>query len=211
MLHNHQTHEHATGTLLGKLNAEHHAPAANLRNNAGEFSSNFLQACLQIRPSLPAAAQNILFLDGLDSGYASGAGQLVATKGGGMQKRRFNEALPSSCVAHNGTNWHHAAAQSLGAGHQIRLHAFSVDAKPVAGATDAGLHLVRDEQCSLGLANFLCSGKIACGRHNDAALALDGLQDYRSSVLVHCCSQSISITIFHMGKALQKGLKGVAI
>ena len=97
------------------------------------------------------------WVSNVDGRHAGGASQLVAAEGGGMEEGRFNKALPSSRVADNGADGHHAAAQGLGAGHQVRLHALGVHAEPVAGATDTGLHLVGDEESSLSLTNLLGS------------------------------------------------------
>ena len=175
MLHNHQAHQHAARALLAKLDAQHHATATHCGNHAGEFRCNFFQASLQIRACFAATAQNILLLDGPDSSYAGSAGQLIAAKGRCMQKRCFNESLPSSLGADDGANGHHAAAQGFRAGHQIRLHAVGVNAKPVAGAANACLHLVGNEQCTLRLTNFLCTGQITGRGHDDTTLALNRL------------------------------------
>ena len=110
MLHNHQAHEHATSTLLSELDAQHHAPAAHLSNDAGELSSNLLQTCLEVRTSLRTTTLNILFLNCFDGCNTCGTGQLIATKGRGMQKGRFNKTLPSPLRANNGANGHNTTA-----------------------------------------------------------------------------------------------------
>ena len=64
----------------------------------------------------------------------------------------------------------------------VGLHAVVVAREQLAGAAEAGLHLVGDEQHVALAADPRARGEIAGRRHDDAALALDRLDEERGGV-----------------------------
>ena len=211
MLINHQAHKHTTCALLRQLDAQHHAAATNLLDNSREVCSDSLQASLQIRARFAAATQHILFLNRLNGSNTGSARQLTAAKGRGMQEGCFDKACPRARCADNRTDRHHAAAKRLRAGHKVRRNALMVHAEPFAGTADAGLHLISNQQCALLLADFLHLTQIALRRYDNAALALNRLQNHSSRIFIHSCLNSRRVTILYMRKAFQQRLERVAV
>ena len=70
-----------------------------------------------------------------------------------------------------------SAAESLGHGDQIGHHARVLDGEHLAGARDAALHLVGDQDDAVLVAEPAQSAQELERRHVEAALALDRLDD----------------------------------
>ncbi len=91
------------------------------------------------------------------------------------------QAAGVGCV-HDGRAAHHArdrqaAAQALGHGDQVGLHAVVLHGEQLARASEAGLHLVGDQQHAVLVAQLAQAGEQG-GRHGvKAPFALDGLHD----------------------------------
>ena len=128
-----------------------------------------------------------------------------------MQEGCFDKACPRARCADNRTDRHHAAAKRLRAGHKVRRNALMVHAEPFAGTADAGLHLISNQQCALLLADFLHLTQIALRRYDNAALALNRLQNHSSGVFIHNSLHSRSVAILYMRKALEQRLERIAI
>ena len=77
----------------------------------------------------------------------------------------------------------HAAGQSLGGRDDVGDHALVVDGEPVAGATEAALDLVGDEDDAVGRGPLRQRRQESVGRHDEAALALDRLDEQSGDVL----------------------------
>ena len=71
----------------------------------------------------------------------------------------------------------HAAGDGLAEQDHVRLDAAPLVAQQLAGAGDAGLDLVADEQDVVLLAQLLHFAQVAVRRHDDACFALDRLDD----------------------------------
>ena len=76
-----------------------------------------------------------------------------------------------------------AAGDRLRHGHQVGLDAVVLDREQLAGAAEAGLHLVDDEQDPLAVADRAQPLEELRRRGDEAALALDGLDDDRGDRL----------------------------
>ena len=70
-----------------------------------------------------------------------------------------------------------AVGDALGHGHDVGLDAVVLDGEELAGAPEAALHLVGDEQDALVVEDLLDGLEVAGRRHDDAALAHHGLGD----------------------------------
>ena len=211
VLVNHQAHQHTAGTLFGQLNADHHTSTAYFLDNGRIFRSDSLQTSLKISACLTSATQHILFLNSLDSCYTGSAGQLVTAKGRGVQKRCFNKTGPGTRSTDNRTYGHYTAAQSLSAGHQVGSNAVMINAEPFAGTADTGLYLIGNQQSTLLLADFLHLTQVTRRRNNNAAFALNRLQDNSSSILINSYLNSCSVAVFYMGKAIKQRFKRLAV
>ncbi|CVN11728.1 Uncharacterised protein [Streptococcus pneumoniae] len=124
--------------------------------------------------------QETVLLDGLEHGERRRRGDGVAAVGA-------PEAARVHGVHHLGAagdaGERHAAGDALGGRHQVRLDALGLGGEPGAGAGDAGLDLVRDEQDVVGLAPLDHGRQEALGRDDEAALALDRLHDHGGQVV----------------------------
>ena len=78
-----------------------------------------------------------------------------------------------------------APAQPLSEGNHVGNDALVFRCQHRTGASESGLDLVEDEQCSGGVADLAQSRQVAIGRNVHAALALEGLHDERRARVVH--------------------------
>src|SRR6266550_2287280 len=72
----------------------------------------------------------------------------------------------------------HASAEGLGHGDQIRRDAEMFGSEPFAGAGEAGLHFVGDEENAVLATDALQQLEIAGRRNDEAAFAENGLGDH---------------------------------
>src|SRR6266436_5356186 len=72
-----------------------------------------------------------------------------------------------------------AVRDAFGGDENVRLDAVVFDGKHLAGAPEAGLHLIRDEKNAVLVEDFFHLFEIVWWRHDDSALAHDGLGDKR--------------------------------
>ena len=73
----------------------------------------------------------------------------------------------------------HAAAERLAQDDAVGTDALVLECEPGAGAAEARLHLVEDQQHAVRVADAAQPGEIARRRHDDAGLALDRLDQHR--------------------------------
>src|SRR5439155_709266 len=72
----------------------------------------------------------------------------------------------------------HAAAEGFRRGDQIGLDTEMFGGKPFAGAGEAGLHFVDDEEDAVLAASILQQPEVVARRNDEAAFAEDRLGDY---------------------------------
>jgi hypothetical protein len=105
-----------------------------------------------------------------------------------------------------------ASAQGLRHGDYVGHHAEVLDAEPLPGAPDAGLHLVDDHERSLVVA-LVADGLeelLRCGAH--AALALDGLDYDGCDVLPDHALDGLGVPVLVVLERLaDQGLEGVLV
>ena len=69
----------------------------------------------------------------------------------------------------------------------------------MAGAADAALHLVDDQQCAGGVAGRPSSGEVARRRRNDPTLAQGRLEQHRSGMRTDCTAQCVDVAVVDEG------------
>ena len=91
-----------------------------------------------------------------------------------------------------------ARAQALGQRHDVGLHAPVLAGEHAAGAADARLHFVEDQQDAVLVAQRAQAGEEAVGRHDVAAFALDRLdQDRRDFRRRHAALEQHADVVEH--------------
>ena len=104
-----------------------------------------------------------------------------------------------------------AAADALAERHRVRRHAVVLPGEPVAGAADAGLDLVEDQERAVLAAELAQAGEVAGRRDVDAALALHRLDDERGRRAVDRGARGVEIAERHDGLVAQQRLVGIAV
>ena len=123
---------------------------------------------------LLATGQQLLAFIGVNHRQGSGAGQSVAAVGAAKAARR-GSVHDLGTPHHTGDR--HASGQALGHGDQIRLDTGMLEAEPGAGATEAGLHFVEDQNDAMLLGQLAqCLEKLRW-RGEEATIALHRLDE----------------------------------
>ena len=103
------------------------------------------------------------------------------------------------------------SAQALGQRHDVGHHSLTLVREPGAGAPDAGLHLVEDEEGTRGVRDLPGSAQVALGRHDDAPLALDGLQNDRRRRAVDRGAQRLDVAERDDGHVARQRPEGILL
>ena len=127
----------------------------------------------QPRPGPSGPAAHVLGLHHGQGGPCRGQGQGLTAEGraviAGPEGRRHLGPGPAGADRH-------AVAQRLGHGHHVGLEPLGLEGEPVAGAPEAGLHLIEHQEgVPLG-AQRPHGAQVVRARHLDAALALQRLE-----------------------------------
>jgi hypothetical protein len=104
----------------------------------------------------------------------------VAAERGAVRARR--EDVHHLAARDEGGHRQHSAAQRLAQDDAVRTDAFVLIGEPGAGAAEPGLHLVEDEEHAVRIADPAQAGDEARGRHDDARLPLDRLDQHGSGL-----------------------------
>jgi len=116
----------------------------------------------------------------VEGGEAGAHGEAVFAEGGGVDDGFFEGAVDGfvDVVAHeDGGDGDEASAEGFGEDDHVGLHVVVMGGDEGAGAADAGLNFVKNEQGAVFFAEDLDGGEIAGGRGDDAGFALKGLED----------------------------------
>ena len=127
---------------------------------------------------MPSSAERlgeIFFDDDAERGAGHGAGQRIAAEGAAVVAG-VEEAEDLARAEHGGDGIE-AAGERLADDEHVGLDALVLVGEELAGAAEAGLDLVGDEQDAVLLADGGGVFEEAVGRHEDAGLALDGLDE----------------------------------
>ena len=162
---------------------------------------------LEIRTCLRALF-HLAIQQHLDHSDGRGTAQRVATHGRAVVARLEGggRRLFSQHSAHG-----QPAAQRLGQGKDIRLHAADLVAKQGAGASQAGLHLVKDQQDAVCIAQLAQTLQKFWGRGHYAALTLHGLAHYGCGLIGDLGLYIRQVVILRMHKACRHGAEGLLI
>ena len=129
---------------------------------------------MQLVALLGGVREHALVAHGVDRGDAGGTGDGVAAV---RAAHRAGQALVPQLLAGGDGGQRIARGDALGDGHDVRLDAVVLVAEPLAGAAHAGLDLVDDEAGADLVGDGAQVAHELGGRHDEAALALDGLDD----------------------------------
>src|SRR5919199_1380171 len=159
--------------LLGELEGEHRAEAANLAD-LGYATRDAVEAGAEEPPELLGAPPELRLGNRVEDGRRGGAGDRVAAEGAAEAARGdgVHELGPAGDSGER-----KAAADRLPGDEKVRLGVVVLDRPYRTGAADAALHLVVDVEDPVAVAEPAQALR-EVGRHGDeAALALHGLED----------------------------------
>ena len=95
----------------------------------------------------------------------------------------------------------HARGQALGEHHCIRTNPSALKREPCTGAPDTGLHLVKEQQRIVLVAQRSCLLKERLIDHVHAALALNRLDEDARRLRTDRCAQCLDVVAGNMTKA----------
>src|SRR5467141_1516973 len=120
------------------------------------------------------AREQAVLLDRLNGGEGGGAGKRVTAEG--AAKRTHAGGVHDFGAAGDRGDGH-ATAERLGHSDQIGLDAEMFGGEPFAGAGEAGLHFIGDEENAVFAADILEELEIIARRNDEAAFAKNGFGD----------------------------------
>ena len=103
-------------------------------------------------------------------------GERIAAEGRAVRAGR--EDVHDLAAGDKGGHRQHPAAERLAQDQAVGTDALVLEGEPRAGAAQAGLHLVEDQQHAVCVADAAQGGEPARRRHDDAGLALDRLDKH---------------------------------
>ena len=133
-------HERACREILRQLDADEHAHAADLEDLV---ALDGLERVHQIRALFLGDGAVVVLDHEAHRAQRYGAGERVAAEGGAVVALGN---LAGDLLAGQNRADREAAAEALGAGHDVGNHVVELIAVQRARAADAGLHLVEDQQ-----------------------------------------------------------------
>ena len=118
-----------------------------------------------------------LLLEGLDRGYGGSASERMAGVGEPAGEEAVAQRLGDRLGDDHRPERHVAGVDALRDGEDVRDDVPVVAGEPLAGAAEAGHHLVQDQQDSVPVAGLSDRLQVAVGRDDDPVRADDGLED----------------------------------
>src|SRR5690606_6025491 len=141
--------------------------------------------------------QESVAFDGVEDGEGGRADDGVAAEGGAVAARCEQVGGPAEG---DGGAQRQSAAEALGEGDDVGQDTVvGLVLEPGAGAADAGLHLVEDEQRAGGGGDGAGGLEVAGRRDDDAVLALDRLDDHHGGVLGDRGGQGLGVAVGDVG------------
>ena len=131
-------------------------------------------------PRCSARAGEVFGFEDVEGGEAGAHGESVLAEGGGVDDGFFEGAVDGlvDVVAHeNGGDGDEASAEGFGEDDHVGLDVVAMAGDEGAGAADAGLDFVEDEEGAVFFAEALDGGEVAGGGGDDAGFALEGFED----------------------------------
>ena len=90
-------------------------------------------------------------------------------------------------------------AESFGHRHHVGGDAVVLVREKRSGTAHSGLHLVEDQQRTVAGGDVASGRQVAVGRHDDAALPHDRLQEHRGGVVTDRAGQRVGVAVGHVG------------
>src|SRR4029077_20134040 len=106
----------------------------------------------------------------------------------------------------------HAVAEGLGEGDDVGAHARGVlEPEPAAGAAEAGLDLVEDEEGFVLVAELADGGEGVGWWGLDAAFALDGFEEHGADPVVEGGGEGVGVAVGDVAEAGGEGLEDLLL
>ena len=165
----------------GKFDACHQADAAHVAD-MGVVAHRAAQGVQQDGSELGGVLDHVFFLDDVEIGQCYGRANRMAGIGKAVHHRAFlfgctGKHLPHAVRDDRGGHREIGARQALGERDDIGAQPVGAAAEPLAGAPEAGDHLIRDQQDVVAGQHLLHAGEIPLGRKQHAAGTHDGFRD----------------------------------
>ncbi len=163
---------------LVELDRDHETLAAHFLDE-GMFGAERVDALDEELTHARGVLDQLLVVEHFERGEAAGHGEIVAAESGGMDHATIHPAeglLVNLASRHDRAAGDIAAAQGLGQGNDVRLEIPMLEAKHLAGASEAGLDFVANQKGAVFSAKLLGAVKEIAARIIHA-LALYRLDD----------------------------------
>src|SRR2546423_9243781 len=194
-------------SVNGKLDANHQAFAADFADEI-EFGAQSGETFVQLRGAFANIFEQPVFLDDVEKFQRGGADQRSAAKGSAMQAGRNASGYrfgSQDCAQRQ------ARGERLGDQNDVRLRRKLLVAKIAAGASEAALNFVGDEQTALLHSQGARAVPESSRYGVNSALALDGLENYGTNRGGTFCVQVGHIIETHKFDARNQRREGQAI
>ena len=164
------------------LHSSEHPDTADLRDER-VVGQGLAQALEQVGPDLPAVLHQSLALDDLQVRQGGRtAGRVVVVGEPAHEREALGRLVPDRLVDPapkcDTPQREVTAGDPLGEGDQVRVDVPVLHPEPASGASEAGDHLVQDQQQAVAIANLPQEAEVLRGRHQDPTGSLDGLGDH---------------------------------
>ena len=162
---------------LVKLNRDHESFAAYFLDE-GMFGPQGIEPLDQELPHAGGILDQLFVIDDFERSEAAGHGEIVAAEGSGMHHAAIHPAeslLVDVAPRHDRAARDVAAAQGFGERDDVRFQVPMLEAEHLAGASEAGLDFIADEERSVFPAKLLRANKKVAARiiHSLALHRLD--------------------------------------
>ena len=125
----------------------------------------------------PAAFHQVLVVNDMEGLEGDRGSKRIAAEGRAV--RSGSEDVHDLAARDEGRDRQHTAAERLAQHQAVRPGTLMLEREPGAGAAEAGLDLVEDQEHAIRIAQPPHAHKPARGRNDDARLALDRLDEHR--------------------------------
>src|SRR5262249_19111351 len=181
------------------------APAYGLQSGAADRA----QARQHVLAEHAAAVDQALFADDAQRFEPDRCGERVAAEGRSVRAGR--EDVHDFALGDEGGYRQHAAAERLAEDKAIRPDGLVLERAPAARRAGGGLRLAANHGHAVRVAQRAHAGKIARGRHDDAGLALDRLDQNRGGVERYGTLDRLEVTERHRAEARRERPEALAI
>lgn len=188
--------------------ADHQAEAADRFHAVGMGGGDASEALDEIGAGFAGVLQEILPFDDAEGRQGGGAGQRRAAEGRGVVAGL--EDVGEGGGGGGGADGE-AAAEGLGHGKGVGLDVVVLPAEPAAGAPDAALDFVAEQEQSALVAELAEAAHEFGGGGEDAAFALDGFDEDGGGLGGEGRADGVEVVEVGVGEAGDQGLEPVLV